>query len=319
MSQKVDPEFTRDVLEGLSAENKHLSSRYFYDEKGSRLFQQIMDLEEYYPTNCEFEIFENNKEQLFDLFLKGSKHFSIVEFGAGDGAKTKVLLKHFTEADGDFDYVPIDISEDAINWIESNLAEELPKVKVKGIVNEYFKGLEALKQTSDNKKVVMFLGSNIGNFTDERIKLFLDSVRASLNPNDLFLIGFDLKKDPAVIKAAYNDSKGVTAEFNLNLLDRINREMGANFDRSKFTHAPVYDELNGEARSYIKSLVDQEVYIEHLKQSFRFKKDELIHTEISRKYSLEQISNLAKASGFHIVASLTDSKDYFVDSVWQPV
>lgn len=316
--QQVDPEFAREVLEGLSAENKRLSSKYFYDEKGSRLFQQIMALDEYYPTNCEYEIFELHKEQLFQLFSKAANELCIVEFGAGDGKKTKVLLRHFIKKPIEFEYIPIDISEDAVNGLVNNLADELPELEVQGIVNEYFKGLKTLKEDCDWKKVVMFLGSNIGNFDDKLIKLFLDSVRENLSPDDLFLIGFDLKKDPAVIKAAYNDKEGVTAEFNLNLLDRINREMGADFNRANFTHAPAYNETTGEARSYIKSLVQQEVHIKHLNQSFKFKAGELIHTEISRKYTLEQIAQLASASGFEVVNNFTDSRNYFVDSVWKP-
>ena len=314
----VDPEFAREVLEGLSAENKRLSSKYFYDEKGSRLFQQIMNLEEYYPTDCEYEIFETHKEQLFRLFASGTKNLCIVEFGAGDGKKTKVLLRHFVNKPIEFEYRPIDISKDAVNGLVNNLADELPELEVKGVVNEYFKGLKALKEDCDWRKVVMFLGSNIGNFNDGLVKRFLDSVRENLTPNDLFLIGFDLKKDPAVIKSAYNDSKGITAEFNLNLLDRINREMYANFNRANFVHAPEYNETTGEARSYIKSLVEQEVEIKHLNQSFKFKAGELIHTEISRKYSLEQIAQLAAASGFEVVNNFTDSRNYFVDSVWKP-
>jgi len=310
--------FANDVLNGLSTKSKFLSSKYFYDEKGDKLFQRIMELDEYYLTSCEYEILENNKGYLLDKFQNFDSSFHLVEFGAGDGFKTKILLGHFLEAKANFRYVPIDISYHALNNLMSDLGNSYPDLIGGGIHADYFQGLRSLNGKM-SRKIILFLGSNIGNFRHDQARKFLKKMRDNVRDNDLVLIGFDLKKEPGVIRKAYNDSEGVTGEFNLNLLRRINAELGGQFVVDNFEHKPEYNHENGEARSYLVSRVDQTVCVEKLGKEFTFKADEKIFMEISQKYDPEDINELASLSGFKIVTNLYDKRKYFVDSLWEPV
>lgn len=313
----MDQKFLNDVRDGLTSSPKYLSSQYFYDKKGDAIFQQIMAMDEYYLTDSEFEIFENSRQAMFDLFSKkGTEPFRLIEFGAGDGTKTKVLLNHFLEQKADFTYMPIDISANVIALLTSDLNENMPGLKVDGIVDEYFSALARLSADDDmRRKVILFLGSNIGNFKHDRAVEFLKRMNANLNPGDLVLIGFDLKKDPAVILAAYNDANGITRSFNLNLLARMNSELGADFVLDNFRHSPVYDPVTGETRSYLVSTEEQKVQIDG--QSIHFKAWEPIFMEISQKYSLEDIQMLADRSGFSIMKNFFDGRRYYLDSAWE--
>lgn len=307
-------QFAKEVIEGLNSNPKKLSSKYFYDEKGDKLFQQIMNLDEYYLTRTEYSIFNENKQQILNQFREGVDQFNLIEFGAGDGYKTKVLLKHFLEEGADFTYMPIDISGNVLGILENSLHQEFPDLKVEPLQNEYFKALSDL-QDSSVRNVILFLGSNIGNFTDGQATQFLQELNATLKSEDLVFIGFDLKKDPDVILAAYNDSKGVTREFNLNLLDRINRELCGNFDRNKFLHKPIYNPLTGTTSSFLVSKEKQTVEI--MDAAISFDAWEAIHMEISQKYDLRMIEKMAHNSNFEIINGFTDSKKYFLNSVWR--
>jgi L-histidine N-alpha-methyltransferase len=310
-------QFSKDVIEGLSLMPKELSSKYFYDELGDSLFQAIMHLDEYYLTKSEFEIFSSNKARLTELFSSNCDTFNLIEFGAGDGLKTKVLLKHMVETGVDFTYIPIDISQNAINKLEASLKDEIPMLKVDGIVNEYFGSLEEISKKNKSKNVILFLGSNIGNFDDDLAHDFLSQINKSLKGNDLLLIGFDLKKNPKKILAAYNDKQGITKAFNLNLLSRINKEFEGDFDLGKFDHYPMYNPINGECRSFIVSLDKQQVTLKKLNKSFDFALDEPIFMEISRKYDLQHINNLALKTQFRVKENIFDCKHFFVDSIWE--
>lgn len=310
--------FAKDVLDGLSADSKFLSSKYFYDEKGDKLFQRIMELDEYYLTSCEYEILENNKRYLLDKFQNFDSSFHLVEFGAGDGLKTKVLINHFLYAGALFQYVPIDISEHAVSNLIADLKKTHPNLDSRQFHGDYFDGLESLNGQMQ-KKVVLFLGSNIGNFRTQAAIDFLEKIRENMGKDDLVLIGFDLKKDPDVIRSAYNDSKGVTRDFNFNLLIRINKELGGRFDIDNFLHKPEYDPETGAATSYLVSKTDQKVSIDVLQKEFSFVAGEKIFMEVSQKYDHEEISELARMSGFKIITNLHDERKYFVDSLWQPV
>ncbi|MFT6815505.1 MAG: L-histidine N-alpha-methyltransferase [Sphingobacteriales bacterium] len=310
-------QFSKDVIEGLSSMPKELSSKYFYDELGDSLFQAIMHLDEYYLTKSEFEIFSSNKARLTELFSSNCDTFNLIEFGAGDGLKTKVLLKHMVETGVDFTYIPIDISQNAINKLEASLKDEIPMLKVDGVVNEYFGALEEISKKNQSKNVILFLGSNIGNFNDDLAHDFLSQINKSLKGNDLLLIGFDLKKNPKKILAAYNDKQGITKAFNLNLLSRINKEFEGDFDLGKFDHYPMYNPINGECRSFIISLAKQQVTLKKLNKSFDFALDEPIFMEISRKYDLQHINNLALKTQFRVKENIFDCKHFFVDSIWE--
>lgn len=309
--------FAEDVREGLSSEPKYLHSKYFYDEIGDDLFQQIMELEEYYLTNCEAEIFENQKNEILQYFSEDNSFFDLIEFGAGDGHKTKILLNHFVDNKVNLNYIPIDISKSVLTSLTLDLNKTLPDLVIKPICDDYFHALEELNKVDHNKKIILFLGSNIGNFRGDNAIPFLKHLRAEMNEKDLLLIGFDLMKDPKVILDAYNDKKGITSEFNINLLDRINRELGGNFNRANFSHYPSYNPITGESKSYLISLQKQTVWIERLSQSFNFERWEPIFTEISQKYNLKDIDHLANHSGFKVKKNLFDARKYFADSLWQ--
>lgn len=306
--------FAQDVQEGLSSDDKYLSSRYFYDETGDRLFQKIMGMPEYYLTDCEYEIFDTQKDSILKA-LDIREHFDLVELGAGDGYKTKLLLRHFMEH-ADFEYFPVDISANALELLENSLASEIPDLRVHTLNHEYFKALEELNSFDDSPKVILFLGSNIGNFTLDRADHFFNKLYQVMNTGDQIICGIDLKKDPHVILGAYNDKTGITRDFNLNLLHRINRELGADFDPTKFEHYPVYNPQSGECRSYLISQARQEISIKSLESSFSIDKFEAIHMETSRKYSLKEIEHLAEHNGFRVKHHFTDSRNYFTDSLW---
>lgn len=310
----VTNQFARDVLKGLSATPKSLSSKYFYDETGDRIFQEIMNLEEYYLTKSEYETLKTYQHQILDLFKSGSPRFNLVEFGAGDGYKTKVLLECFLNAGVDFRYRPIDISGNVLQILESSLEEEFPSLEVEGIQNEYMKALDEL-ENGDTKNVVLFLGSNIGNFRQSQAISFLQGLYNGLNDGDLLFVGFDLKKDPEVILNAYNDKSGVTSAFNFNLLTRINRELKGNFDLTAFKHFPTYDPLTGTTTSYLVSTKKQTVEI--MDTGIEFDAWEPIHMEISQKYGMKDIESLATQAGFSIIRNFYDSKNYFTNSVWK--
>jgi len=315
--RQQDSPFAIDVVKGLSSNPKYLQSKYFYDCKGDFLFRQIMQLEEYYLTACEYEILEKNKEAILDYFGREGSPFELVEFGAGDGLKTKVLLRHFLRHKARFEYIPIDISQNALDALIADLDREFPRLKRTGLRGDYFECLSTLNDLYHKRKAVLFLGSNIGNFSTAETAAFLKQARENLNCGDMVLTGFDLKKDPDAILKAYNDPYGVTAEFNLNLLDRINRELDADFDRKFFKHYAAYDPQSGEARSFLVSMRPQAVYIGVANREFHFEAWEAVHTEISRKYTLAQICEMAETAGFGVVDNFFDEKKYFVDSLWR--
>ena len=285
--------FREDVKKGLSAQQKRVHSKYFYDALGDKLFQEIMKLPEYYLTNSELEIFKNQSAHILDEFNTDGNFFDLIEFGAGDGTKTKLLIKGLLENGAEFRYLPIDISKDVLVELEKDFQNEFPGLKIAPQNQDYFSALDYIYSESDNPKLVLFLGSSIGNFNSESAVEFLSSLNSKLKSGDQALIGFDLRKNPNVILNAYNDSKGITRAFNLNLLSRINRELNADFDLSKFEHYPFYDPETGLAKSYIVSLELQEVYIQRIGLNVHFDAGECIHTEISKKFTINEIQDIS--------------------------
>ncbi|MFD2515542.1 L-histidine N(alpha)-methyltransferase [Pontibacter locisalis] len=304
--------FAKDVADGLSQKQKHLPSRYFYDGKGSQLFQQIMDLPEYYLTRAEFEVLTDNQEAMVQHFAHEG-FFHMIDLGAGDALKTKILIRQLTKQQSSFDYVPVDISGDAMKQLTKSLQEEMPEVGVQAVVGEYFKALQWLQQNKSERKVVLFLGSNIGNFEMKESVEFLCSMRSYLGAGDKLLMGVDLRKDPDTILNAYDDAAGITAEFNLNLLHRINRELGGEFDVDQFQHYAMYNPLEGVMRSFLISLKEQDVYIRDTGRTFHFDAWEAIHTENSHKYFIEQVKELGQQCGFKIETVFYDSRRGFAD------
>ena len=301
--------FAKDVDKGLSQDQKSIPSRYFYDKRGDELFVEIMNMPEYYLTNAELEIFNCRTTDLIHSFGMNGEHFEVVELGAGDGVKVISLLRQLSGRN--FTYSPIDISQNAINTLQTRIMNELPGIDFEGKQGEYFEVLDSLKNVG--KKVILFLGSNIGNLTDERAHDFMVKIAESMQAEDKLLIGFDLKKDQELIRKAYDDPHGYTREFNLNLLRRINNELGGNFRIDDFEHVPKYDVQNGVALSYIESLKEQEVYIEATGKVYSFQAGERIHTEISRKYDMNTIDKIAKDTGLIVKDTFFDSRKYFAD------
>jgi dimethylhistidine N-methyltransferase len=313
--KKEESAFAQDVTDGLLQHPKQLPSKYFYDAKGDQLFQDIMNMPEYYLTDCELDILQNQKDTILKLI--GEDTFDLVELGAGDGTKTKVLLEHFLAQQADFCYSPIDISGNVLQHLKHDLQLRWPQLCCEPLQGDYFKVLKDLALTHEIKKVILFLGANIGNFTSDRAEAFLEHVGDYMRPDDLLIVGFDLKKDPEVILDAYNDPAGITAAFNLNLLERINRELGADFQLDQFKHWETYDPITGATRSFIVSTKDQEVRIEALGQAFHFNAWEAINVELSQKYDIPMIEQLAEEAGFEVLEHLFDDQKYFVDSVWR--
>lgn len=309
-------QFAEDVLTGLSSTPKSLSSKYFYDDEGTRLFQEIMKLPEYYLTNCEREIFEEQSDEIFGAFGNGCQSFDLIELGAGDGTKTAVLIDRFLARNADITYSPIDISQEALDALTDRFAADFPSLVTKPLNGDYFRILESLRGISPRRKVLLFLGSNIGNFSRDQALDFFRSLRRAMSGDDLLFVGFDLQKDPHVIGPAYDDAAGVTAAFNLNLLKRINRELGGDFDLAKFTHYANYRPIEGSARSYLISREAQTINIAALGRCFRFDQWEAVFMEISQKYNLRMIDELASGSGFDIKRNFFDSRNYYCDSLW---
>jgi len=312
-------QFKKDVEQGLSAFPKTLPSKYFYDKKGDALFVQIMDLPEYYLTRAEFEIFREQSEELIQaLEITPNQHFELIELGPGDGTKTKELLKVLDQGDYQFDYLPIDISQNALDQLEQNLSEELPGVPVRKKQGDYFTMLASLRE-SHHPKVLFFLGSNIGNMTDVQAAEFIYKLGSNLLPGDKLFLGVDLIKSANIILPAYDDPAGLTRAFNLNLLSRINSELGGNFDINRFSHQPEYTVDNGVAISYLVSKAEQTVTLNGSSQIFKFSQGEKILTEISRKYDDEIINKIIRNTDFQITHKLTDRKGYFADYILKRV
>lgn len=305
--------FYEDVVRGLTAPQKYLQSKYFYDAAGDALFQQIMHSPEYYLTRCELEILSGLTQEIATAL--GSTPFNLVELGAGDASKSFYLLKELHHRNPGQAYYPIDISENIITQLQRSLPAKLPGLQVQGMRGEYMEMLKAMEYLSARRKVVLFMGSSIGNFTPEEAIKFCRKLRDQLHPGDLLMIGFDLQKHPKVILDAYNDKQGFTRDFNLNLLTRINRELGADFNINRFDHFPLYDPLTGACKSYLISVTEQQVQVGA--HTIRFKKDEPIFMEISQKYSLEATRQIAEAAGFRPVQYFFDEKRWFTDVLWE--
>ncbi len=317
---KIDRElfdFARDVRDGFSAPLKFIPSRWLYDERGSSLFSQITRLPEYYPTERELEIFSTHASSMAKALL--GSNWKVVELGAGDGRKTEILLRSWQRSEVQFSYVPVDVSPSALEELCKRINTGCPGVRARPRVGE---NLSVLRELSDarirgEKICVLFMGSSIGNCAWEDVENFLSELRATLLPGDLALIGFDLIKDSKRLIQAYDDSQGVTRDFNLNLLRRMNRELGANFDLDQFRHEASWNPGLSGMESWLVSLRDQMVDIRALNTSFKFRRWEPIRTEISLKFSPEVIDDLACANGFAPLARYEDRAGDFTDAIWE--
>lgn len=313
-SNQHSNEFAIDVLTGLSAQPKSIPAKYFYDDIGSELFQKISQHPDYYPTKTEFSIFEHAAAIIPQIL--STSEIDIIELGAGDGHKSKLVIDGFLHQGCKVNFYPIDISEKAMHLLGENLLNS-DNLSIHGIIADYFTGLNHLKRISSNPKLVLFLGSNIGNFNKHQSAEFLKRLWLSLNESDHVLIGYDMKKDTQILNKAYNDSDGLTKAFNLNLLSRMNKALGADFDVSKFEHYGFYSPTIGAMESHLISLEKQSVYIAALGKQVHFEKFEPMHLESSFKFTLPEIGRFASDNGFIMKNNFSDANDYFIDTLWQ--
>lgn len=297
--------FLNDVIEGLSRPVKSLPSKYFYDKKGDQLFQQIMDMETYYLPGCERDIIANHSKEILSAVAKNAATLNVIELGAGDGRKTVEMLRQFEQSALPINYLPLDISPHILEVNKAIISENCSAIDISPIAGDYFKTMKQIRQNT-GRKLVLFLGSNIGNYAPDNAVSFFSEVKSNLLVGDYMLVAFDLKKNPHKILAAYNDATGITKAFNLNLLRRMNRELHADFTLSNFDHYASYDPITGKTASYIVSLTQQKVKIDQT--TFVFKKDEVLHVEVSQKYDHEMIETLASKSGLKVENHFMDTK-----------
>jgi len=299
-----DQNFLIDVLRGLSQAQKSLPCKYFYDERGSQLFDKICQLDEYYPTRTEQQIMLDNAP---DMAEQLGSEVMLIEFGSGSSIKTRILLD---ELDSPVAYVPLDISEEHLLNTAAVLEEKYPQIEILPLVADFTKPFELpLASRPPSHAAVFFPGSTIGNFLPSNVVGMLNVISEILGPDGGMLIGIDLQKDPAIIEAAYNDAQGVTAEFNLNVLHRINQELDGNFDVAQFQHKAVYNAEMGRIEIHIVSQCDQSVTI--CDRRFHFARQETILTEYSHKYSVDSFVKLAAQAGFSLHKHWSDDQHLF--------
>ena len=315
---KLDPSagFAEDVRKGLSSEPKSISPKYFYDELGSRLFDAICYTSEYYLTRAENEIIETYAGEIVDS-VPG--HKTLLEMGSGSASKTKLIIEALLQNQEELLFIPVDISATALESSSRILLQSFPRLRIEAYAADYFDSLTELARKERGRTLALFLGSNISNFGRNEAPVFLRALRGVLRTGDALLLGADLKKDRRVLEPAYDDALGLTAAFNLNLLSRVNRELGGDFDLRAFKHHAFYNEEMGRVEIYIESTRAQVVRIAKLDMEVHFKEHERIHTENSYKYDLGGIAQLATETGYTRTRSWLDSRERFSSNLLMAV
>src|SRR5688500_4967408 len=318
-----------DVRKGLSAHPKRFLPKYFYDELGSQLFEAICLLPEYYLTRAENEILERYSDEIVAAVdghttrgpQAGSpqQEVALIEMGSGSASKTRLIIEALLRKQAELLFIPVDISASALDSSSRILLQSYPQLRIEAYAADYFAGLAELSKTERARTLALFLGSNISNFDPEEALRFLRALRQVLHEGDALLLGADLKKDKSILEAAYNDALGVTAAFNLNVLARINRELGGDFDLRAFQHRAFYNEEIGRVEIYIESLRTQTVRISQLDMEVQFREGEQIHTENSYKYDLSDIAKLAAETGFTRAHTWLDQKQQFSSNLLMAV
>jgi dimethylhistidine N-methyltransferase len=297
-------QFLDDVIRGLSADRKSLPCKYLYDERGSQLFDSICELDEYYPTRTEMQIMHQYGAEMADLLGPGCL---LIEYGSGSSTKTPILLDQVTEPAG---YVPVEISREHLLQSVDRLQKAYPDLPIQPVCADYTQPFDLPEvQQPVNRRVVYFPGSTIGNFHPYEAKDFLEQIAQVVGPGGGLLLGVDIRKTHDILEAAYNDGAGVTAAFNLNLLERINRELGADFDLDAFEHRAIYNEAQSRIEMLLFSQCEQTVHIDD--HSFTFGAGESILTECSYKYGFDDFADLAAAAGFQVEQVWADEVPLF--------
>ena len=308
---KVRSQLQTDVAFGLRQSQKTLPPKYFYDAYGSRLFEDICQQPEYYLTRTEAQILRTHAADI----VRQTAGASLVELGSGSSVKTRLLFDEYQRRDHLLHYVPIDISASMLEETAHGLLADYPAMSIEALATDYLAGLTALPNT--RPRLVLFLGSNLGNFSPtEQTELF-QHLAAYLHPGDQFLLGLDLRKSVEIIEAAYNDAAGVTADFNLNILRHINRELQADFNLAQFSHLAFYNRELHQIEMHLKSAVAQEVTITALGLTVSFRVGETIHTEISRKFDAQEVKEQLTAYGFQCQSQWTDPDNLFLLSLFR--
>jgi L-histidine N-alpha-methyltransferase len=305
----LEPSFAEDVRHGLTSRPKRLPPRYFYDSLGSALFEAICELPEYYVTRAETEIFQRSAHEIARTFEAPAR---LVELGSGDSRKTEMLIEALLGRQPSLTFVPIDVDASMLDWSARRLLATFPALTVEAICGDY-RQAPALVTPINGRTVVLFLGSSIGNLDPQSAAAMLGDLRAFLHPGDLFFLGADLQKEKTIVEPAYNDSLGVTASFNRNMLARINRQLGGHFDLSSFDHYAFLNERESRIEMHLVSRLRQSIRIDALELEIEMDEGETIHTENSYKYSTADLQTLAAAGGFAIEAQWTDSRQWFAD------
>jgi len=305
--EKTEKTFAEEISYSLTQDLKFINPKFFYDKKGSILFEEICKLPEYYLTRTEVKILNQIQDDL-KTFL--SEDFRLVEFGSGSSVKTKLILDVFNKIQEKIEYFPIDIS-DILKENCQQLVDDYEKLYITGVIDTYYGGLEFIKHYDDKPNLIAFLGSSFGNFGPEDGNQFLKTINSSMTDSDLFLIGLDLVKEKHILENAYDDASGITAQFNLNVLSRINDELDADFDLSQFFHHATFNEKHQRIEMYLKSKIEQKITIRKSNLELTFKKNELIHTEHSHKYSIPKIKSMMENCGFEINRMWQDEKHHY--------
>ena len=311
----INNEFAKNVENGLADIPKHISPKFFYDKIGSKLFEEICDQPEYYLNRIEAQILKKSASQIIDIL--DEKAISVIELGNGNSQKTRILLRPFLANWKNVSYFPIDVSLKMLKKSIRDLSREYSNLRIFGVCSDYVKGLIKInefmkfKRNIPNKRLIIFLGSSIGNFDPKEASAFLYSLSKYIRNDDALLIGFDLEKDKSILEKAYNDKKGITSQFNLNVLSRINKELDGGFELSSFEHKSFYNLREHRIEMHLESNLDQKVRIGAIGKEFHFKEGETIHTENSYKYSKNRLYALVKNAGLQVIANFTDPKNQY--------
>jgi L-histidine Nalpha-methyltransferase len=297
----------RDVIVGLQQSPKSIPPRYFYDRLGSQLFERICQLPEYYPTRTESKILERYATEIARI----TQARELVELGSGSSTKTRLLLDAYQSLNGFLDYLPIDVSDSILKATADSLLADYSNLKIRGQVATYTQALQQLQNSAGGKRTIIFLGSSIGNLNPQQCDRFIDEISLALNSQDYFLLGIDLQKSPEILEAAYNDSQGITAEFNLNMLQHLNWRFEADFDLSLFRHQAIYNQIENQIEMYLICQQAHTVRLKHLDLVVDFAVGEPILTEISRKFDLKETSDYLSSKNLRAIQQYTDDQQWF--------
>lgn len=297
----------KDVMSGLSANQKFLPPKYFYDQQGSELFEQICELPEYYPTRTETAILK----EYSGAIAQKTGPCEIVELGSGSSTKSRILLNAYQDAGYPLRYLPVDVSDTMLTESAEKLLQEYPAMSIWAIASTYEPALNALPPKQLPARMIAFIGSTIGNLQPAECEAFLENISETLEVGDYFLLGLDLQKETSTLESAYNDAQGVTAAFNLNMLRHLNRQFKGNFDLDNFAHVASYNSQKKQIEMYLESLTAQTVRLEVLDLTVEFEMGDRILSEISRKFSLEEIANSLSTHRLEVVETFTDTKQRF--------